>query len=188
MLTYTSQLSFPSCSTRATEKRKKPNSLLRVYNYNTFNSIRLFWRTKKKSQENGPSAEKWQDWKSKTSTDLGRRTREEMRKGNRKTALRFQTGQRHQTSQKEKLPSDKGIVLNEVLPFPCSAEKVGVCSQTVQRRQNQLPLTAGFSPTQCLFLLHGFAANVTVQQTCNQHHYLSMALLLLRTQTGYMYA
>lgn len=188
MLTYTSQLSFPSCSTRATEKRKKPNSLLRVYNYNTFNSIRLFWRTNKKKSREWTISRKMARLKEQDIYWSRQKNKRRDEKGESKDSPEISDRAETSDIPKEKLPSDKGIVLNEVLPFPCSAEKVGVCSQTVQRRQNQLPLTAGFSPTQCLFLLHGFAANVTVQQTCNQHHYLSMALLLLRTQTGYTYA
>ena len=49
-----------------------------------------------KSQENGPLAEKWQDRKSKSTRQ--NKTREEIGKGNQMIALRFQTGEWHQTS------------------------------------------------------------------------------------------
>ena len=68
--------SSPSCSTRAIQKKltldKKYLSFL-----------------EKKSQENGPLAEKWQDRKSKRTRQ--KKTREETGKGNQMTALRFQT-------------------------------------------------------------------------------------------------
>ena len=53
---------------------------------------RIFW---KKDQENGPAGRK----KDKTQRVIGLgRTREETVKWNQMTALRFQTGGRHQTS------------------------------------------------------------------------------------------
>ena len=78
----TYQLSSPSCSTRAIQKSLTIND-----KYLSF---------LEKSQENGPSAEKWEDRRSKRTRQ--EKTREEIGKGNQMTALRFQTGGRHQTS------------------------------------------------------------------------------------------
>ena len=78
----TNQLSSPSCSTRAVQK-----NLILNEKYLSF---------LEKSQENGPLAEKWQDRKSKRTRR--KKTREEIGKGNQMTALRFQTGGKHQTS------------------------------------------------------------------------------------------
>ena len=80
----TYQLSSPSCSTRAIQK-----SL-------TLNEKYLSFPEKQKRPENGPLAEKRQDRKSKRTRQ--KNTREEIGKGNQMTALRFQTGERHQTS------------------------------------------------------------------------------------------
>ena len=80
----THQLSSPSCSTWAIQKK---------LTLKLMKNIRVFW---KKSQENGPLAEKWQDRKSKRTRQ--KKTREEIGKGNQMTALRFQTGGGHQTS------------------------------------------------------------------------------------------
>ena len=49
----TDQLSSPSCSTRATQKCLTLNEKY----------LRVFWRKKRRSQENGPLAEKLQDSK-----------------------------------------------------------------------------------------------------------------------------
>ena len=72
----TYQLSSPSCSTWAIQK-----SLTLHKKY-----WKVFW---KKSQVNGPLAEKWQDRKSKGTRQ--KKTREEIGKGNQMTAPRFQT-------------------------------------------------------------------------------------------------
>ena len=78
----TYQLSSPSCSTQAIQKSQTRNKKI----------LRVFW---KKSQENGPLAEKWQDRKSKRTRQ--KKTRQEIGKGNQMTALRFQTGGWYQT-------------------------------------------------------------------------------------------
>ena len=79
----TYQLSSPSCSTRDIQK-----SLILNEKY-----LRV---SGKKCKENGPLAEKWRDRKSKRTRQ--KKTRQEIGKGNQMTALRFQTGGRHQTS------------------------------------------------------------------------------------------
>ena len=71
----TYELLSPSCSTRAIQKIL---TLIKKY-------LRVFW---KKSQENGPLAEK--------ARGLGRK-KEKIGKGNQMTALRIQTGEGHQT-------------------------------------------------------------------------------------------
>ena len=57
------------------------------------NYFTTFWEI---GQENGPLAEKLQTERAR---GLGRKTREEIRKENQMTALRFQTGEWHQISQ-----------------------------------------------------------------------------------------
>ena len=79
----TDQPTSPSCSTGAV--KKKSLSLIEKY-------WRIFW---KKFRRKGQQAE---NDKTERVTGLRRRTREEIAKWNQMTALRFQTGGRHQTS------------------------------------------------------------------------------------------
>ena len=60
-----------------------------------------------KVQENGPTGRKKKD-RTERVIGLCRRTREEIVKGNQMTALRFQTGGRHQTSQASLQGSPRG--------------------------------------------------------------------------------
>ena len=79
----TNQLTSPSCQTGAIQKSLSLNE--------------KHWKNiLEKVQENGSAGRK----KDKTErvAGLGRRTREEIVKWNQMTALRFQTGGRHQTS------------------------------------------------------------------------------------------
>ena len=78
----TDQLSSPSCWTWAVSKSL---SLIEKY-------WRIFW---KKFRRKGQQEE---NDKTERVTGLGRRTREEIAKWNQVTALRFQTGGRHQMS------------------------------------------------------------------------------------------
>ena len=86
----TYQLSSPSCSTGAIQKGLTGNE-----KYLSFlEREKKEKRKRKKSQENGPLAEKLQGSK----RTRQKKTREEIGKGNQMTALKFQTGGWHQTS------------------------------------------------------------------------------------------
>ena len=73
---------------------------------------------KKKSRRKGQQAEKD---KTERGTGLGRRTREEIEKWNQMTALRFQTGWRHQTSLASLLGLELKIEISPVYCFKASA-------------------------------------------------------------------
>ena len=71
--------SFPSCSTRAMQKRQTLKKIFESF-------------LEKKRQENGPLAEKWQDRKSKRTWQKNKKGNLSIGKGTEMTALRFQTG------------------------------------------------------------------------------------------------
>ena len=93
-LPYGSQLHLPVPPTSYHFLAAQQEPCKKSLTLNKKNVERNFW-SKKKSQENGPLAKKWQDWKSQ-------KTRQKNERGDRKgesmTALRFQTVGRHQTS------------------------------------------------------------------------------------------
>ena len=84
---------------------------------------RIFW---KKFRRKGQQAE---NDKTERVTGLGRRTREERAKWNQMTALRFQTGGRHQTSPASLRGSKRGYVLEQLYAY-MAKEKVGIKQNT----------------------------------------------------------
>ena len=87
---FCSILHIPPTNLHVLGAKQEPNKKV----YFLMSDIKEF--SGEKGQENGPLASKEDE--TERATGVGRRTRDEIAKWNQMTALRFQTGGRHQTS------------------------------------------------------------------------------------------